>query len=309
MKGAWVAGGVRARLLAAERRLGRDGAMRVATSGSLPAALVLLAESPYRRGVRLDLDLAGAQRAIAATTLFHLRLIAGWLPREAIPPLRSLAAWFELANLEDRLAYLSGGPLSQPFELGSLAVAWPRAALAGTPDELVAVAAGSAWGDPRGSTLAERRLGLRLAWARRVLADVPEARAWASGALALVVARELYVVGRPVEHLSARPIPALGPHWHRAVTFDRFAASLPAHAAWALAGIASPRELWRAEARWWARVEADASALLRGELSGRPLVVGVTALLAADGWRTSAALAAAARGGLPGIAEAFDAVA
>ena len=251
----------------AERRLGRDGARQVGLRGSLADALVELAAGPYHRETRIDLDLAGAQRAIASTTLLHLRLLAGWLPREALEPLRSLAAYFELANLEDRLAYLEGAPLSQPFELGSLAVAWPRAEQAQTPEELVAVLAASPWGDPGGPTLADRRLGLRLAWGRRVLADVPEASAWAAGALVLVLARELYVVGRPAELLTAAPIPALGSGWLRAVTFDRFVESLPPQAAWALAGVESPEELWSAEARWWRRVESDADLLLGRELS------------------------------------------
>jgi hypothetical protein len=148
-----------------------------------------------------------------------------------------------------------------------------------------------------------------LAWARRVLTDIPEARTWASGALALTLARELYVAGHPVERISTVPLPALGSAWLHAVAFERFAEALPRQAGWALAGVESPLELWRAEARWWARVEADAAALLRHELTGRPLVVGVAALLAADGWRASAALAAAARDGLTGVAEAYDAVA
>ena len=45
------------------------------------------------------------------------------------------------------------------------------------------------------------RLALRLAWARRVLQAVPEAGDWAAGAVALVVARELFLAGR----LAGRP--------------------------------------------------------------------------------------------------------
>lgn len=307
MKAAWVAGSVRARLLVAERRLGRAQARALAEAGSLGEALVLLGRTAYRHDLRLELGLAGAQRAVAATLLLHLRLLAGWLPRDAIEALRALGAWFELANLEDRLGYLHGRPLSPPFELGSLAVAWPRAARAQTAEELSAALAASVWGDPGGATASEWRLGLRLAWARRVLVEVPEAREWAAGALALLLARELFVAGRPVDLMPEVSIAALGTGWTAAGTFARFVETLPPQASWALDGVETPDGLWGAEAAWWARVERDAAALLRGSLAGREVAVGAVALLAADARWTEAALAAAGRAGLRGVEEALDA--
>ena len=172
---AWVSGSVRARLLVAERRLGAEGARELAASPSLRDALVALGRSPYRREVSLELELEAAQRALAVKTLLDLRLLAGWLPRDALGLLRALAAWFELANLEDRIAYLDGAPLREPFELGSLAGAWPRAAEAQSIEELRQALAPTAWGDPGGETAAELGLGLRLAWARRVTDAAPAA--------------------------------------------------------------------------------------------------------------------------------------
>ena len=304
MSGGWVAGSVRARLLAAERTLGAGEARRLADSATLRDALIALGRTPYRRHVTLRLDLADAQRAVAAKTLADLRLLAGWLPGDALGVLRDLAAWYELANIEDRLGYLAGGRLREPFELGSLAVAWPRAESIQTIDELRSVLAASSWGDPGGSTAAEIGLGLRLAWARRAAA-APEARPWAAGAAALLVARELFVVGTP----AIPPAALLGPAWQAAPTFARFAGDLPADAAWALVGCEGPDVLWTAEARWWTRVEADARRLAAVAAVGPGVVVAAVALLGVDAHRVSSALALAARRSLAGAAEVFDAAA
>jgi hypothetical protein len=306
---AWVAGSVRARLLVAERRLGAEGARELAASGTLRDALVALGRSPYRREISLELELGAAQRALAAKTLLDLRLLAGWLPRDALGLLRALTAWFELANLEDRVAYLEGAPLRQPFELGSLASAWPRAAEAQSIAELRQALAPTAWGDPGGETPAELGLALRLAWARRIADAAPAAQGWAAGAVALLAARVLFVTGLPVEALPVPRIRLLGATWPAAGTFARFVEALPPDAAWALDGTETPEQLWRAEARWWTRVEEQAATLLRGSRPGPEIVVAAAALLAADAHRAATALATAARRPLQGVEEAFDAAA
>jgi hypothetical protein len=306
---AWVAGSVRARLLVAERCLGREGADELAASTSLRDALVKLGRSPYRREIGLELGLAEAQHAVASKTLLDLRLLAGWLPGDALGLLRALAGWYELANLEDRIAYLAGAPLRQPFELGSLAAAWPRAAGAQTLEELRRALAASAWGDPGGETPAGLGVGMRLAWARRAADEAPEVRGLAAGACALLVARELFVIGFPVETLEAAALPLLGPRWADAGTFVRFVQALPADAGWALDGVAGPEELWRAEARWWSRCEQHGHALLRAGLASRSVVVGAVALLACDTHRVVTALEAAGRQGLRGVGEVLDAAA
>ncbi|MGZ4606150.1 MAG: hypothetical protein ACXVXV_08430 [Blastococcus sp.] len=68
-----------------------------------------------------------------------------------------------------------------------------------------------------------------------------------------------------------------------------------------------PRSLWRAEARWWTRLDSDAAALLRRPRFTVDPVVGAVAAAAVDAWRVCAALECAARGG--GDLEVFDAVA
>ena len=309
MSGAWIAGSVRAQLLASERRLGVEGAREIAAAPSLPAAVAALGRTGYGRAVRLERGLAGAQRGIASTTLLNLRVLAGWLPADALGLLRALAAWYELVNLEDRVAYLEGLELRHPFELGALAVAWPRAAEAQTIEELRRVLAATPWGDPDGLTPAQLGLGLRLSWARRVDAEAPEARRWTAAAVALLLARELFVSGVPVDLLPVPAVTVLGPRWMSAATFAEFVEVLPPEASWAFDGIETTADLWRAEGGWWRRLEEDANSMLHGSVAGRGVVVAAVALLAADARRTSSALEAAARRGLPGAEEAFDAAA
>jgi hypothetical protein len=290
----WVAGSTRARLLLG-RRLGAGPALALARSSSMAEALATLAAGPYGRHGDVGADLAAAQRAIAATTLLNLRLLAGWLPPSAVGLVRALAGWFELANIEDRLAYLLGHEPGHPFELGSLTLAWSTVGRAQTTGDLRAALAASAWGDPGGEEPDAVHASLRVAWARRVLAEVPEAQAWVGGALAVLVARMLSSRGAGVGSSTALTS-ILGTRFDRAVTVGALAQSLPAAAAWALEGIAEPEDLWRAETAWWTRVERDAEAMVSGHREGRHAVIGVVALLAADARRAAAALEAAARG-------------
>jgi hypothetical protein len=309
VRGAWIAGSVKARLLVAERRLGPAGARRLESLPTLQDALSELERSPYRRELGQAHALADAQRALLSTVLLELRLIAGWLPSDALELVRTLAGWYELANLEDRIAYLDGAPPRPPFELGSLDAGWSAASGAQSLAEIRSALAPTRWGDPGGETPAELGLGLRLAWARRVAADVPEALSWAAGATALLVARELFVAGLPVDALPLPSVRLLGTAWPAAHTYERFAAALPAQAGWALEPAPEPDLLWRAEAGWWARVEQQAASLLGRAVAGRNVVVAAAALLAADARRVAVTLAGVARRGLPGVSEAFDATA
>ena len=146
-------------------------------------------------------------------------------------------------------------------------------------------------------------VSLRAAWARRVLAEAPEAGSWVGGALALLVAHAV------AARRALRPeklAPLLGNAWVDARTLPSLADCLPSSAAWALAGCAEPDDLWRAEAAWWERVERDAEELARGSREGRGAVVGVVGLLAVDARRASLAVSAAARGD-PLLAGGLDA--
>src|SRR5690606_12474364 len=156
---AWVAGSVRARAMA-RRRLGVANA-RVLAGGDLAAALTMLAASPYQP-VSPGSSLAEAQRRVAETLLWHLRVLAGWLPADGAQLLRLLAGWYEIAYVEEHLQALSGAAPEPPYQLGTLATACPRLAGTGSPAELRAALTASAWGDPRGTDPRTISLTMRL---------------------------------------------------------------------------------------------------------------------------------------------------
>ena len=282
MSAGWVAGSVRAKALV-RRRLGPGAARRLAACGSLADALRTLAASPYGTSIRPDQPLAAAQHEVAGTLLWDLRVLAGWLPRDGVRLLRTLAAWFEMANVDELLQAIAGRPAEAEFQLGALATAWPRLRQAANHDDLRAALAASAWRDPGGRTARAVRLGMRTRWAAWVAELGDPARTWAAGAAALLVAGEQ----------SAR-----------AATLDELAVSLPLRARWVLAGITSPAGLWRAEAAVMSRVEQDGLRLLRTSAPGREAVLGAVAVMTCDAWRIRAALGLAARAGTP--LEAYD---
>ncbi len=303
-----MAAGVRGRGLL-RRRLGRDGARRLAASGSLAEAVDSLTNSPYGREVKRGMDLQTAQHAVATALLWHLRVLVGWGPAAGAGGLPVLATGFEIANVTGHLASLAGRPAEPPYSLGATATAWPRVAQAHSPEEVRRVLAASAWGDPGAGDPASVRLALQLAWARRVADGAPDVRRWASAAATLVVAKALAV--------SALPLPGPGPArdarhvlgdtWEGATSVEELARRVPRSAAWVLDGVETPDQLWRAETRWWARVESEGSVLATRSVSGEASTVGVFGVLAADAWRVRAALEMAARGGP--MSEDFDAVA
>jgi hypothetical protein len=255
------------------------------------------------------MDLHTAQHAVATTLVWHVRVLVGWGPAAAAGGLPVLATGFEIANIAGHLASLAGRPAESPYALGATATAWPRVARAHSPDEVRRVLAASAWGDPGAGDPASVRLALQLAWARRVLDGAPEARRWASAAGALVVAKALAVGALPL----SGPGPArdarhvLGDRWETAASVEELARRVPRSAAWVLDGVEAPDQLWRAEARWWARLESEGSVLATRSVSGEASTVGVFGVLATDAWRVRAALEIAARRGP--MSEEFDAVA
>jgi hypothetical protein len=299
----WVAGTVKARLLL-ERRLGIEAARDVARAPSLGDALVSLVGTAYGDAATAA-TLEEAQRTVAATTLLRLRVLAAWLPPGGAAGLRSLAAWFELCNIEDRLALLFGGPRRTPFELGALASVWEAAAAAQSVEELSALLGRSSWGDLGVVDPSRLPFALRVAWAGRVSAELPEARGWAAGATAILLAEELFVTRGAIDPELAQRA-GLGSRWQSAGTFAELRARLPERAAWALAQTDERAELWRAWPRWWLAVEADARALVRAQRFSRETVTGAVALLALDAVRVATALAVAAHGGATAAQEVLD---
>jgi len=309
MNAGWVAAGVRARGLA-RRQLGRDGARDLAASDSLAAALGTLAHTTYGSEVRTEMDLASAERAVFATLLWHMRILAGWGPPLGSGPLRLLATGFEVANVTGQLARIGGQNTPSPYALGSMGTAWPAISEARTAAEVRVALASSSWGDPGGEDLATVRLALLLGWARRVLDGVPGAADWAISGSALVLCRVLMADAFAALGTSARRDAhhLLGSGWQEASSPGELARHVPRAAAKVLEAASGPDDLWRAEALWWSNLEASGAALAARSTLDASSSVGVVGLLAVDAWRTRAALQIAARGG-GDMVELFDAMA
>jgi hypothetical protein len=268
--------------------------------------------------VAIGASLAEAEQGVGATLLWHLRVLAGWLPRGGAGSMRSIAAGFELANTDDHVRRLAGHETEAyeavaPYRLGALATAWPRLAGAGTMSEVRDVLRRSAWGDPGDVSERAVRLAMRLSWAGRLAATVPAARSWAAGATALLVARVLPLSSQRLPtNLTWTATGLIGRQAADARSLSELIDRLPRDLTWVFADLATDRdqaatEIWRAESTWWRRLEADGFTLLHGPDIGPEVAVGAAAVLAADAWRVRGALELAARGGSP--LEAFDAVA
>lgn len=306
MTTSWVSGVVRAKALG-RRRLGRAGVRALAASPSLQDAVATLADTPYGHDVRVGLDLAQAQRAVGDSVLWNLRVLAGWLPSPGAEAMRVLAGWFEIANVDELLRELDGSPAESPYRLGTLATAWPQLAGSTSTADLRERLGRTSWGEPGGESRWDIQLGLRLVWADRVAARVPQARTLAVAAAALLLARETVGRGRRLPDALTGPAARLvGREAIGARTLAELAAALPSSARWALAGVGEPAELWAAETRWWRRLEEQSFALARSGHFDAAQVLGAVGLLAVDAWRVRAALALSGRG-VPGAV--LDAVA
>lgn len=305
MKADWVAASVRARSMA-HRRVGAGGSRAVAAQPTLERALSALQESSYAERLRGAPGLAAAERALQETVLWQLRVLAGWLPAAGTALARAAAGAFEIENIVALAHQLAGGEKApEPYHLGALATAWPRLRSAGTGEELATILRATAWGNVGAAGPGALRDGLAVAWLRRLAAVAPPARPWCGTVCALTAARMLTVDGvmptAPVLHLMR---PVLGSSWESATSLAGFTSALPPSLRTVLAGIAAPKDLWRAEARACAAVEKDGFHLLRGSMPGPDIVLGAIAVLSTDAWRVRAALTAAAAG--TGSSEVLD---
>ncbi len=288
------------------RRLGTSDARRIAAAGTLEDALRGLATTPYGRQPAAGTSLSAAQRAVTATLLWHLRVLAGWLPRRGVDCLRMLASGFEIANIEAHVRRLSGSRTEPPpYALGALATAWSRLTRTPDPEALRAALIASPWRDP-GGTAAAMAVTLRLTAAARTASRTPPAARWSAGRAALLVARERFVHDRPLPATALGPaVGVLGTAAH-ASTYREYRRRLPAAAGWALHGIDDPADLWQAEGRWWRDVEQDGLRMARRTRYDLVPVVGAVAVLSTDAWRTRAVLELAADAAAP--PEGFDAL-
>ncbi len=294
MGAGWVAGSVRARLLA-RHRVGVNGAREIAETASADAARAQLAATPYARALAGTTSVRDAQRAIWSTVLWDTRVLAGWLPAPGVEVARTLAAFFEIENFEDLLAS-PDTDREPPFDLGALGTAATRAHRATSASELREELRHSAWRDPGTSDPAGILFKVRVEWARR-LSDIEPVAEWGLGLAALIAARVVAEREQPVDPDLVRRIPRLGRRVLDAETLAAVVAALPVSARWAVEGIERADELWRAEASWWRRVDHDGERLLHSTRPGLGVAAGAIALRMSDAWRTCAALDIASRGG------------
>jgi hypothetical protein len=282
----------------AGRRLGDDGVHDLAARQSLDDALRFLMASSYGQSVRADFNAILARHAITETTLWNLRVLAGWLPPRGVDLVRKIAGWFEILNIEGHAVALVAGTRwsESPVALGALATVWSEAKNTASLDELRATLARSPWNDPGGATLADILLGLRLGWARWLRTILPDAASWGDGALALAIAKGRFLRPADGRSRSLPRIAELGSGWRAATDVADLARRVPSTARWVFADVHSAEDLWQAEHLWWERVDHDAASLLRHARLGRTVVVVAAMLLVTDCWRVQAALDRAARG-------------
>jgi hypothetical protein len=149
---------------------------------------------------------------------------------------------------------------------------------------------------------------LAAVWLRRLAMVAPAARPWETAACALLMARVLLVEhASPSPHLLLVVRPLLGRGWETARSVAGLRNALAPSDRTVFDGVERPEELWRAEARLAARMEADGFGLLRASRPGPAVVLGALAVLCIDAWRVRAAMAAAAAG--TGTSEVLDVVA
>jgi hypothetical protein len=294
----WVAGNVRAQALL-NRRLGVARARALAAMNSLTDAQHTLAATAYGRDISAGQPALDTDHAMCAALLWHLRVLAGWQPPQGAHAIRALAAGFEADNIAAHARRLAGMPASPPHTLGALATAWPRVSETSSLARLRDTLAQTMWGDPGSDSPSDIALAVQIGWAARVANAVPEAQDWAYAHLALTVARRRVVEQRELPApalMRARPLLGAAA---TATDLPSFADGLASRFRWLLDGITEADGLWIAEARWWARVEADGLAMLGRSQFTRARTIGAVAVLAADAWRCRAALAIASRGGGP----------
>lgn len=298
MNVSWVAATVRGRGLSL-RRLGVEGASRVAAATSLPDAIDALIPTAYGRELRAGMDLATAQHAINATLLWHLRVLAGWGPSIGTHPLRLFAAEFELANVEALFDRLRGGTPSPPYVLGSLGLSWQAIASAGTAAEVRRALRSSLWGDPETDDPDGIRLTMQLARTRLLAAGVPEAADWAITDASLILARVMLngALGELTARARRDASSVLGSRWQQAASLPELVESLPRAGRAALSAVRELEDLFAAQVRRWAMLESSAIRLIARTPASAANTIGVAGAMMADAWRVSGALTLAALGG------------
>jgi hypothetical protein len=303
----WVAATMRGQALL-RGAAGIAGARAIASTASWDPARELLARTIAGRSLAADADRAGARDATVSATVWQLRVLAGWLPPTSTGLVRLAAGPIEIGNVERHIEMLDGGPRRTTVALGSLATAWPRVAASTSTDAVREALRRSVWGDPGGTDRVTVGVGLRVAWLRRVQRVAPAAASWATGAMAVVTARERFAFGREIAAVTGHEIDrTLGRQWRAADSLGAMFDRLPPSSRWPLVGVDRPEDLWRSERAVLQRVTTEAGARAASGGRDRATLVAILALLLVDLWRVLVAIDLAGRD--ESGREMFDAVA
>ncbi len=214
----------------------------------------------------------------SSSLLWQLRVLAGWLPSEGVEAVQGCVLWFEIRNIEDRLAYFAGAPAEPMYELGRLGIISRRLESTGSAEDIRWLLRTSVWGDPGADDAYSMRIWLRHAWHRRARDASAEFRVWADAAAWLFSVRER-LAQRPGADLLARAQPSLPSAW-----------------GWVTSVQWSGHDLWRAEQRWWEQVRDEGLRLLHRPIGSGGPVIGTLATLASSAHRIATALEAASGG-------------
>lgn len=293
---AWAAGAVKGHALG-RRRVGAVACADLARRGSLDEGLAALQSGPYGHDLATRMTLPEAQWAVGATPLWHMRVLAGWLPPAGGDLVRVLAGWWEVRNVENHLAGMTGAARFVPYDLGRLDTAWDRLRTTQSPAALRRELARSRWLDPGDDAPGAIVSWLHLSWADRVAEQVDAAQSLAGGWAALAAARTLGSTAGVRDDWPGHDVRVLGPEWRRAGDVGDLASRLPRASRWVLQDVADTTQLWRAELHWWRRLAAQGGQWLQERRSGGDVVAGVFSVLLADAHCVAGALELAARGG------------
>ncbi|MGA7986765.1 MAG: hypothetical protein WCB51_00015 [Candidatus Dormiibacterota bacterium] len=236
----------------------------VSASRDLGSAINVLSASPWAHGIDAQTPLATVERRVFSALLWQVRVLAGWLPAEGVEMIRSCVAWFEIRNVEDRIAHLAGMPARVPFELGRLGVISRALPSTDSRADIRRLLAGSSWGDPGADDAYSIRMWMLHRWHRRARDAAPELRVWGDAAVWLLAVRER-LADRPGADLVRSDPPRFPPSWR-----------------WVTATPWTSGNLWTAEDRWWAQVEEEGARLFHSPITSRKPVIGAIATLAAS---------------------------
>ncbi len=264
------------------RRLGRVAVRRLAASPSLESALSASSRTAYGHDLHVTDDLATAAKGCGRVDLWNVRVLAGVGAPQGVGDPQGMAGSPRGGERPGSSRSLEGVAVGPPYRLGGLSTAWPA--------RREGWQRGGGQVGPRDFALGGpgRRFTTRHRAHASDVSRRPGHRGCARGCCMGLRG------GGPAGGTRGGPRPP-GPAARRAevgrpgrrgaraeggLGAGARGAGPGTQARWALDGVHDADDLWRAEGRWWARVERDGFALVR-----RPTAAGGPGRRARDAGR------------------------